>query len=142
MALVLAGATLPDPSPVGYWLTEKHDGIIQLFRCGGDSLCGKLAWFQVDANDPDPRDRKNPDPALRGKSLCGLMLISGFTAAGPGDWQGGLIYDPDNGSSYHATIKVRTNGDLDLHGYIGVPLLGRSEIWTRYTQQPPTCLTR
>jgi uncharacterized protein (DUF2147 family) len=142
MALILAGALSPGPSPVGYWLTEKHDAIVQIFRCGGDALCGKLAWFQVDADDPDPRDRNNPDPALRGRSLCGLMLISGFTAAGPDDWQGGAIYDPDNGNTYHATIKVRINGALDLHGYIGVPLLGRSETWTRYAQQPPACLTR
>jgi uncharacterized protein (DUF2147 family) len=141
--LALTGAGGSSESPEGYWLTAKKDGIIQILRCG-EAWCGKLAWFRIAPNDPNPQalDLHNPDPARRDRSLCGLTFMSGFKAGGPGSWEDGAIYDPESGNTYHATIKLRTDGTLDLHGYIGISLFGRSEVWTRYTQPVPTCPTR
>jgi uncharacterized protein (DUF2147 family) len=140
---VLTGAAAPSESPEGYWLTAKKDGIIQILRCG-EALCGELAWFRIAPDDPNPQalDLRNPDPARRNRSLCGLTFMSGFTAAGPNSWEDGAVYDPDNGNTYHANMTLRPDGTLDLHGYIGISLFGRSEVWTRYTQPVPTCPTR
>ena len=141
--LALTGAAAPGESPEGYWLTAKKDGIIQILRCG-EALCGKLAWFRISPNDPNQQglDINNPDPARRSRPLCGVTFMSGFKAAGPGGWEDGAIYDPESGKTYHATLTLRPDGTLDLHGYIGIPLFGRSEVWTRYTQPVPTCPTR
>lgn len=137
-----ASATLPE----GYWLTEKKDGLVEIFRCaaGGDTLCGRLAWFRIRPDDPNPRalDRKNPDPARRGRSLCGLAFMHGFRPAGTDNWEDGAVYDPDSGNTYHATMRLQADGSLRLRGYIGISLLGRSEVWTRYTQPPPACPSR
>jgi uncharacterized protein (DUF2147 family) len=143
-ALVITGAATPGPPPEGDWLTEKKDGIVEISRCGGDTLCGRLVWFRIDANDPNPQalDIKNPDPARRNQPLCGLTLMYGFKPAGPNSWEDGTVYDPEGGKTYHATLKLRDDGAIDLHGYIGFSLFGRSEIWTRDTQPVPSCPTR
>jgi uncharacterized protein (DUF2147 family) len=142
-ALPLVAAAAPAPSPEGDWLTEKKDGIVEVFRCwaGGEDLCGKIAWFQIDPKDPNPQglDLRNPDPAQRGRSLCGLMFMYGFKATDPNNWEDGIVYNAQNGNSYHATMTLRPDGTLRLHGYIGISLLGASEIWTRNTQPIPAC---
>jgi uncharacterized protein (DUF2147 family) len=144
-ATVIGGAVAPNPSPEGYWLTERKSGIVEILPCaGGGTLCGKLVWFKIKPDDPNPQglDLKNPDPARRDQPLCGLIFMYGFQPAEPGSWDGGAVYDPDSGNSYHATMKLRADGTLDLHGYIGISLIGRSEVWTRYTQPLPICPTR
>jgi uncharacterized protein (DUF2147 family) len=139
-------AAIPGAPPEGYWLTEKKDGVVEVVRCagGGDTLCGRLVWFRIRPDDPNPQalDLKNPDPARRGRSLCGLIFMHGFRPSGPDEWEDGAIYDPDSGNTYHATMRLQADGSLRLRGYIGISLLGRSEVWTRYTQSPPACPSR
>jgi uncharacterized protein (DUF2147 family) len=128
-------------SPEGVWWTEKKDGIVEIYRCGG-ALCGRLLWFRIDPADPNPQglDLRNPDPAQRSRSLCGLTFMTGFKpAAAPNSWEDGLVYDADNGKTYHANLMLQGDGTLSLHGYIGIPLFGASEAWTRDTQPVPHC---
>jgi uncharacterized protein (DUF2147 family) len=129
-------------SPLGKWLTEKKDGIVEIYRCGdSDTLCGRLMWFQIKPDDPNPQglDLKDPDPARRNQPLCGLIFMSGFKPSEPNKWVDGSVYDPDNGNTYDATMKLRADGTLDLHGYIGISLIGASEVWTRYKDPVPQC---
>ena len=61
------GATQPGSSPEGRWLTEKKNGIVEIFRCsGGDVLCGRLVWFRLKLGDSN-LDLSNADPKLRNK---------------------------------------------------------------------------
>jgi uncharacterized protein (DUF2147 family) len=141
-AVSVARAAAPGPSPEGNWLTEHEDGIVEIYRCtGGDAICGKLVWFRIKPDDPNPQalDLKNPDPTRRNQSLCGLTFMSGFKPADPNSWEDGTIYDPDSGNTYHATMKLQADGTLRLRGYIGISLIGRSEIWTRYNDRVPQC---
>lgn len=142
LALATPAAAAPSASPEGYWRTAGGNGIIQIMRCGADdTLCGKLAWFRIAPDDPNPQglDSKNPNPAERGRSLCGIIFMYGFRPSGQEKWGGGRIYDAESGNTYDATLALRQDGNLDLHGYIGISLLGRSEIWTRFTQPVPSC---
>ena len=133
-------------SPEGLWLTAGKNGVVEVFRCAasGDTLCGRLAWFRIKPDDPNPRalDLKNPDPKLRQRSLCGLTFMYGFRPAGPGSWEDGAVYDPESGNTYHGTISLRPDGRLALRGYIGITLFGRSEVWSPYTEPLPSCPTR
>ena len=142
---VASNAAAQTSLPVGDWLTKQKSGIVEVYRCtGGDTLCGRLVWFRIKPDDPNPQglDLNNPDASRRNQPLCGLTFMSGFTPADPNIWEDGVVYDPDSGNTYHATMKLRTDGTLDLHGYIGISLIGRSEIWTRDTQPVPSCPTR
>jgi uncharacterized protein (DUF2147 family) len=137
-----AAAATPNVSPEGYWRTAGGNGIIEIARCGADdTLCGKLAWFHIDSDDPDQQglDLKNPDPAERNRSLCGITFMYGFKPTAPDHWDGGMVYDADSGNTYHAMMTLRPDGKLDLHGYIGISLFGRSEIWTRFAPPLPSC---
>jgi len=124
---------------LGNWLVEKKDGIIAITEAADGTLTGTI----VGGSRPTDRDEHNPDPALRSRLLKGSVIIQGMHFDGGQTWSGGSIYDPGNGSSYHCTMELLASGDLKVRGYIGVPLLGRSQVWTRYrgTQMdipPPT----
>ena len=135
-------ATAQTGGPLGTWLTEKKSGIVEIYRCAdSDALCGRLVWFKIKPDDPNPLglDLKDPDPARRNQPLCGLTFMYGFKPIEPNRWDDGSVYDPDSGYTYHATMKLRADGTLDLHGYIGISLIGRSEIWSRYQDPVPQC---
>ena len=136
-------AAAAGPSAEGIWFTQKKDGIVEIFRCG-ERLCGRLVWFRIKPDDPNPDalDLNNPDPALRRQKLCGLVFMKDFVPQPPDTWEDGAVYDPDSGNTYHATLRIQADGSLDLHGYIGIPLFGRSEIWSRDNQPVPPCPSR
>jgi uncharacterized protein (DUF2147 family) len=53
---------------------------------------------------------------------------------GDGAWSGGFIYDPNSGKTYRCKLKLKDRNTLKLRGYIGISLLGRTDVWTR--QEP------
>jgi len=113
----------------GYWATAGHEIVLEMTPCGGD-LCGFIAGIALDhPTDPMPQD-------WRGRPQCGdLMLrVSPVKPASDGwpRWNG-VLQDPRNGHVYHATMKLDPSGDFHLHGYIGVPLLGASQVWPKFT---------
>ncbi len=127
----------------GRWLTENGKGVIAIAPCG-DSICGKIDWLQPRANEPAgqiPRDKNNHDPAMRQHPICGLEIIYGFRRDGdPQHWIEGNIYDPESGDTYHANITLQDANHLRLRGYVGIPLFGESQIWTRAnTATYPAC---
>ena len=63
--------------------------------------------------------------------MLGLRILSGFSEADPGVWEDGEIYDPSDGDVYHANIAEDGPTRLRLRGYIGIPLFGRTQGWTR-----------
>ena len=141
-ALALIAASQPGSSPEGRWLTEKKNGIIEIFRCsGGEMLCGRLLWFRIDPGDPNPQglDLQNPDPKQRNRRLCGLVFMTGFKPTESNNWEDGTVYDPDSGHTYNGTMRLQPDGALRLRGYIGISLIGRSEVWTRLTGPAPSC---
>jgi uncharacterized protein (DUF2147 family) len=128
-ALVGRWLTAPDPEGRSHVEIVERDGEFE----------GRIVWLEkplYTGDDPEepvdsPKlDRNNPEADLRDRPILGLELLSGFTAAGPGQWQGGTIYDPTNGKTYKC--KLRLEGDtLHVRGYIGISLIGRTTEWTR-----------
>lgn len=120
-------------SPVGGWWTEGRNGQVTIEGCG-DRLCGKLAALKepLNAEGQPKRDRNNPDPALRDRPLIGLPLLRGFAPDPdePNKWSGGTIYDPESGKTYKCTLTLQADGLLEVRGYVGLPLLGRSQTWS------------
>jgi uncharacterized protein (DUF2147 family) len=118
------------PSPTGVWLTQDHGGVIAITQCE-DRLCARIVGVVLDhPTDPVPVD-------YRGVSQCGLALISDARLARPGLWKGHIL-DPRNGDVFDVELKLDAQGRLALRGYLGVPLLGRTETWTRYHGAVPS----
>lgn len=119
-------------TPTGLWLTQDRGGVIAITPCGS-GLCARIVGIVLD----HPTDATPVD--YRGVSQCGLRLISEARQIRPGLWKGHIL-DPRNGSIYDAELKLDSRGRLVLRGFLGIPLLGRTETWTRYTGRvPPDC---
>ncbi len=124
---------------LGIWDTPEKDCKIEIFRCR-DKYCGKIVWLEEPYYPADDRggmagrpvvDRENPDPNLRRRPLVGLQLLTDLTYVGKGAWEKGTIYNPDNGKTYGCKMILSSPGRLEVRGFIGIPLLGRTSIWTR-----------
>ncbi len=73
-------------------------------------------------------DLHNPDQALRSRGLGQLLIGEGFTLDGD-SLTGGRIYDPGSGNSYKSTLTLMPDGLLQVRGFIGISLLGRTMYW-------------
>ena len=128
MAVQADGTT---ESVEGVWLSADGTGWIRI-EMGPNGPIGIID------GSPDPEQRKksdkdelNPDPELRDRLLLGLTIMDGFTFAGDGKWKSGRIYDPNSGKTYKCKLTLVDANTLELRGYIGISLLGRTETWSR-----------
>jgi uncharacterized protein (DUF2147 family) len=143
LCCLLAGrapAAAPAWPPQGIWLTEDGDGAVEIYDCG-KLLCGRIVW-QDSTQRPDGSpdiDDHNPDPALRHRPVCGLQIISNLRRSDPTTWGDGAVYDPDSGKTYHVKLTMVGADKLRLRGYIGIPLLGESQLWRRAPADLPLC---
>ncbi|MEM0988769.1 MAG: DUF2147 domain-containing protein [Pseudomonadota bacterium] len=128
-----------DPA-FGYWLTENGKAIVEFAPCGSKT-CGRMVWV-ANPNDDQGKpklDVANLDEAKRGRPICGLDLVGGLDADGPGAWTDGWIYNPRDGSTYSANIQAISGDKLKVRGYLGLSLLGSSQTWTRVANDRGGC---
>ena len=121
---------------VGVWLSGNGDGWIEI-KMTADGPVGIIAGSPDDPQQlkPSRLDELNPDPELRSRPLLGMTIMQGFRPDGAGKWKGGTVYDPDSGKTYKCKLKLIDHNTLEIRGYIGISLLGRSETWTRRADQ-------
>jgi uncharacterized protein (DUF2147 family) len=68
---------------------------------------------------------------LKGKPMLGMTIMRGMHFEDAA-WRGGTIVDAESGDSYRCIAKALPDGKhLELRGYIGVALFGRTSTWTR-----------
>jgi uncharacterized protein (DUF2147 family) len=85
---------------------------------------------------PDPGESANPlcekcEDELKNQPVVGMTILKGMRRDGT-DYSGGQVLDPDNGKIYRGKMKLIEGGNkLILRGYVGIPLLGRSQVWLR-----------
>jgi len=123
---------------LGPWHTEGNSSELEIFNCG-DKLCGKVVWLKnpLYASSKDgpigtPKiDLKNPDPARHNRPIIGLQVIDGLTPSSRNTWENGSCYDPASGSTYTCKIRLVTPEKLEVRGFIGIPLFGRTYTLTR-----------
>ena len=117
------------PQIIGRWLTDPPDGIIQISLAADGSYEGKI----IGGDTPNRTDSKNPDAARRSAPLLGQLILHQLKYDGHGHWSGGSIYDPDSGHTYSCRLELLEPTKLKVRGFLGVSLLGRTQVWTRYT---------
>lgn len=126
-------------SIVGVWNTADNDAKIEMYKCGA-SYCGRIVHLEEPNYPKDDKhgmgglpmvDRNNPNPSLRKRPLVGLTFLEGFRYEGDNVWDGGRIYNPENGKIYKARISLADGDHILLRGYWGISLLGRTETWVR-----------
>lgn len=129
-ALVAAPALADDPA-FGLWMVESGKAAVEVAPCG-DSACGRIVWMEepLDAAGAPKTDVNNKDASKRGNAICGMPMIWGFEKTAPGEWENGNIYNPEDGDTYSSEMAVEGDA-LKVRGYVGLPLFGKSQVWTR-----------
>jgi len=112
----------------GLWRTPTDHGLVNIAPCGA-AVCGTLVSADAIKSDPEVKDLRNKNPALRTRMLKGVVLLKGFVG-GPAKWTDGTIYDPATGEQYRGSMVVNAKGQIILTGCLA-PLLCGSQTWTR-----------
>lgn len=131
--LVFAANSTP---PVGYWktiddVTGQPKSILKIWETPEHTLQGRIMKIY-----PDPgKDEHELCTACKGdnhnKPIVGLMIMWNFKFDGE-QWENGRILDARTGKIYHCNMKLINNGqNLHVHGYVGIPLFGRTQTWNR-----------
>jgi uncharacterized protein (DUF2147 family) len=137
IAAVLAAplAWADDTSPVGLWKTiddssGKPTALIRITENGGE-LQGKIEkLFREPGEELNPKCVACTD-ARKNQPILGMTIVSELRKQGD-EYDGGQILDPKNGKVYKSKVTLRDGGKkLDVRGYIGMPMFGRSQVWLR-----------
>lgn len=134
-ATAMAGIASARPAaaeaPQGVWLIDG-EAAVEIFNCSG-LICGRLLWLQapLDPGGQLKRDKKNPDPALRERELCGLTVIWDLRSAGPNQWNDGWLYYPKSGQTYSVKAELTSSGALIARFYHRSSIVGETKTLTR-----------
>jgi uncharacterized protein (DUF2147 family) len=133
--LTSAAAYGAEFTPVGLWRTiddqtGKPRGLVRITEANGEYQARVEKTFPKPGEDSNPKCEKCEGPR-QNKPVIGMTILWGLKKQGD-DYQGGEILDPENGKVYRARIKLEDGGKkLDVRGFIGFSLFGRSQTWLR-----------
>jgi len=116
---------LGEQAIIGEWWTEDRDARIRFSRAETGTFTGRLVWTENPLNDT-----KNDDPALRARPLVGIDLIWKLRYE-DGEYVDGFVYNPDDGGTFHVKVKPLDRNSLEVRGYLGFSIFGKSQVWTR-----------
>ncbi|MFM6993209.1 MAG: DUF2147 domain-containing protein [Rhodoferax sp.] len=134
---VLSALAHAQMTPLGAWNTidDKTGKPKALIRITTNAT-GGLSGVVEKALDPNPSTEPNCEKCTddrKGKPKVGMEIIRGGKKVDGKDvWEEGKILDPDNGTDYRLRLTPIEGGKkLEVRGYIGTPLLGRTQTWVR-----------
>lgn len=135
--LFAAQAFAADTTPVGTWTqvddaTGKPKSIIEITAQPDGTLQAvvKQVLFSDQGTTHPICDKCEGE--RHNQPVVGMTIMWGVKADGDNDWAGGQILDPGKGKIYKVKLSLADNGEkLDVRGYIGMPMLGRTQTWLR-----------
>ena len=115
----------------GLWYNDVKSGKILITKEKDGKFYGKVVWLKEPLKNGKPKvDELNEDEKLRSRPRLGLPVLFGFVKDGDTKYTDGKIYDPNNGKTYSCNMTFKGN-KLDIRGYVGISLFGRTTTWTR-----------
>jgi len=148
-AAMLASGAAYATEATGTWLNEDKDAIVQIADCSAavgpaatrapaappsGQLCGTVVWLKTPidpATGAPALDKKNTDPALRGRAILGMQGISNMRPANTAGRWDGRVYNIDDGKSYDGSMILKGDNEMRVQGC--VLLICQGETWTRTT---------
>ena len=122
-------------SPVGTWTTiddatHKPKSTVEIYTTTNGSLAAKVVEVLQSDQGPHPVCEACTGER-KGKPVEGMVIM--WNVRKDGDtWDGGKILDPHNGKTYSVKLTPSADGSkMEVRGYMGFSLLGRSQTWIR-----------
>jgi uncharacterized protein (DUF2147 family) len=124
---------------LGIWHTTDDKSQVRIFKRDNQYIGEVVSLKQPNWPDDDKQgmggkpknDRNNPNPELRNRPIIGMEFMRGFVYSGGTRWTEGKVYDPESGNTYRSKMTLLKSGKLELHGFVGISLFGRTVTWTR-----------
>jgi uncharacterized protein (DUF2147 family) len=124
-------------TPAGVWKTvddntKKEKSLVRIVEANG-VYSGRVEKI-IDPDAPKDAVCKECSDDRKDKPVLGMTIIRDVKASADDKtvFEGGDILDPNNGKVYRVKLKLIDGGaKLDVRGYIGAPILGRTQTWTR-----------
>jgi len=123
-------------SPVGVWKTIDDDtgkprSVVVITEANG-ALQGRIEQMFLRPDEKTDRVCDLCEDERKNKPIIGMNIMGGYRKSAESEWTDGIILDPDNGKTYKSNITLIEGGKkLRVRGYIGIPLIGRTQIWLR-----------
>jgi uncharacterized protein (DUF2147 family) len=128
------GSIAQNPDEIlGLWLNQDKDAHVEITK-RGNKYYGKVVWLKFpNEDDGTPKvDDENPDERLQSRPIKGLEIVKDLEwDTDDNEWDDGSIYDPKSGNTYSCYATIKEKDVLNLRGYIGFSLIGRTNVWTR-----------
>lgn len=147
------GKVWPADAIVGFWQTSDGGAVIEITPAGQGTYDGHIVWLREARYPADDKrgmagqpivDRENPDPAKRDRPLVGLPLVTDLDYHVDDNdharWTDGRVYDPERGRWFRCRVRLADRTHLKLHGYLGLPVFGKTTTWARVAdpaKRPP-----
>ncbi|SEB22000.1 DUF2147 domain-containing protein [Pedobacter hartonius] len=127
----LTGVAQNKDAILGQWINSTGEAHVEIFK-KGTKYYGKIVWLKTEKDEKGivKTDLKNPNASLRSKPILGMEILKDFVYDDD-KWTDGKIYDPKSGKTYSCNMNIKDNGDLNMRGYVGISLIGRTEVWKR-----------
>jgi len=109
---------------IGTWKDADTGGITQIYTCDG-GICIKV----VSPSKDRAVDSNNPDPALKGRSMAGAVIMQGAAKDGADRWKGKL-YNSEDGKTYSGWVIVKSKDEVKLEGCV-LSILCKTHTWHR-----------
>ncbi|MGH8232825.1 MAG: DUF2147 domain-containing protein [Rhodanobacteraceae bacterium] len=133
--LLTTAAYAATDTPVGNWTqvddaTGKPKSIIEITQQPDGTLQGVVKQVLFSDQGTHPICDKC-EGERHNQPVEGMTIMWGVKKNGD-QWDGGQILDPAKGKTYKVKLTLEDNGQkLDVRGYIGMPMLGRTQTWLR-----------
>jgi len=115
---------------LGVWYNTEKTAKVEILK-KGSAFIGKIVWLKDTNPGGKPAvDKDNPDAKLKTRPLMGLNLLEDLKYDS-GMWEDGTIYDPKTGKTYSCQVTLKSKDVLEVKGYIGFSLIGRTVEWTK-----------
>ena len=116
------------------WWTPGFNARVKLAACD-DKLCGTIVW----AWDDQPSGASDKRPLVGQRIISGMKLEpkSSEKASDKAQTYAGSIYNPEDGQTYKATMRLKTPNTLVVAGCVLV--FCQEQIWRRHDslRSPP-----
>ena len=129
LVLLFCSIGAPAAAQTGRWTTAANTAEVEIAPCG-ERLCGTIV--RVLSN----RSMSDPSVELKDVPGVGTRVLIDFAEEGEGEWAG-QIFNRETGKTYSCTMRLRSPAELEVHPYIGIRLIGQTQIWRRVEDGAP-----